>query len=317
MYGLPSVVGFLPRYVGAAFLKGGGIMSWEVSNRCNKRKFGSAPRKQVIMFLADKASDDGEGVYCSKHSIAKFTELSLATVKRIVRDFTAEGILVQTGERECDYGYTNEYRICLEAVSKLDDLTKRKSDPQGGRKETGVSKTPDANDPASEVTTTPPPGSSRPPNHPKTIQKPPTRTDAREAEDEDFEKAWSAYPVDRQRNKATCRQQFERAIEDGTTADEFISAVRDYATETEGYTRTKVCFSDNWFRDGRWQRYIEEAREAQIDAVELEDKHFQQLAGWVRERNWMCQHISRTQVRELLSRGLISEAELRRAEVAW
>lgn len=84
------------------------------------------------MFLADKASDDGEGVYCSKHSIAKFTELSLATVKRIVRDFIAEGILVQTGERECDYGYTNEYRICLATVSNLHDLTKRKTDAQGG-----------------------------------------------------------------------------------------------------------------------------------------------------------------------------------------
>lgn len=145
-------------------------MSWEVAKRCNERKFGSASRKQVIMFLADKASDDGEGIYCSKHSIAKFTELSLATVKRIIRDFTSEGILVQTGERDCDFGYTNEYRICLEAVSKLDDLTKRKSDAQGGRQQTGVSKTPDAYDPASEVTTTPPPGSSRPPNHPKTIQ---------------------------------------------------------------------------------------------------------------------------------------------------
>ena len=66
-------------------------MSWEVANRCNKRKFGSASRKQVIMFLADKASDDGEGVYCSKHSIAKFTELSLATgyfdQAHFIRDF--------------------------------------------------------------------------------------------------------------------------------------------------------------------------------------------------------------------------------------
>lgn len=292
-------------------------MSWQVSNRCNKRKFGSAPRKQVIMFLADKASDDGEGVYCSKHSIAKFTELSLATVKRIVRDFIAEGILVQTGERECDYGYTNEYRICLAAVSKLHDLTKRKTDAQGGRQKTGVSKTPDANDPASEVTMTPPPGSSRPPNHPKTTQKPPTRVDAREADNQGFEKVWSAYPADRRRNKATCRQHFQQALDDGTPAEELSRAVRAYATETEGYTRSKVCFSDNWFRESRWQRYVEEAREAQIDAAEKEGKHFRQLARYVRERNWMCQHISRNEAGELLSPGLVAEAELRRAEVAW
>ncbi len=33
-------------------------MSWRVANACAERKFGSATRKQIIMFLADKASDD-------------------------------------------------------------------------------------------------------------------------------------------------------------------------------------------------------------------------------------------------------------------
>lgn len=139
----------------------------------------------------------------------------------------------------------------------------------------------------------------------------------RGGEDQDFEKAWRAYPADRRRNKTTCQQQFERAIKGGTTTEEFICAVSAYATETEGYTRSKVCFSDNWFRESRWQRFVEEAREAQIDAAELEGKHFRRLAGWVRERNWMCQYISGNQAGELLVRGLVSEPELRRAEVAW
>ena len=41
-------------------------MSWRVANTCAERKFGSATRKQIIMFLADKASDDGSGIWCSK-----------------------------------------------------------------------------------------------------------------------------------------------------------------------------------------------------------------------------------------------------------
>ena len=41
-------------------------MSWRVAKECAERKFGSAPRKQIIMFLADKASDDGSGIWCSK-----------------------------------------------------------------------------------------------------------------------------------------------------------------------------------------------------------------------------------------------------------
>ena len=37
-------------------------MSWKIANLCAGRIFGSAARKQIIMFLADKASDDGSGV---------------------------------------------------------------------------------------------------------------------------------------------------------------------------------------------------------------------------------------------------------------
>ncbi|WP_247656110.1 MULTISPECIES: hypothetical protein [unclassified Phaeobacter] len=95
-----------------------------------------------------------------------------------------------------------------------------------------------------------------------------------------------------------------------------MNAINAYASETVGYTRSKVCFSDNWFRESRWQRYVEEMREAQIEAAKRKNEHFRQLAGWVKDCHWMCKHISRTQARELLSRGLVSGTELRGAEVA-
>lgn len=266
------------------------------------------------MFLADKASDDGSGIWCSKGTVQRHTELGESTVKRTITEFLREGLLVETGRRPCKNGYTVIYRIVLGVVNGLETISEPDDEPEFS---TGPTADGVPHDPGTGSAPDGVPGPERTPNHPKTIQKPPTRADTREAEDQDFEKAWAAYPADRRRNKTTCRQQFERAIEDGTTAEEFICAVNAYATETEGYTRSKVCFSDNWFRESRWQRFVEEAREAQIDAAELEGKHFRQLAGWVRERNWMCQHISRNQAGELLSRGLVSEPELRRAEVAW
>ena len=289
-------------------------MSWKVANLCAERRFGSPVRKQIIMFLADKASDDGSGIWCSKGTVQRHTELGESTVKRTITEFLHEGILVETGRRPCKNGYTVIYRIVLGVVNGLETITEPDDGPElsTGSTAGGVPHEPGTGSAADGV-----PGPERTPNHPKTIQKPPTRADTREAEDQDFEKAWAAYPPDRRRNKTTCRQQFERAIKGGTTAEEFICAVNAYATETEGYTRSKVCFSDNWFRESRWQRFVEEAREAQIDAAELEAKHFRQLAGWVRERNWMCQHISRNQAGELLLRGLVSEPELRRAEVKW
>jgi len=38
-------------------------MSFHVASVCTRHKFGSATRKQVITFLADKASDDGSGIW--------------------------------------------------------------------------------------------------------------------------------------------------------------------------------------------------------------------------------------------------------------
>jgi len=74
-------------------------MSWHVANECADLRFGSAARKQIIMFLADKASDDGSGIWCFKGTIQRHTELGESTVKRTISDFLKEGILVETGRR--------------------------------------------------------------------------------------------------------------------------------------------------------------------------------------------------------------------------
>ncbi|WP_245541145.1 hypothetical protein [Yoonia vestfoldensis] len=39
------------------------------------------------MFLADKASDDGSGIWCSKGAMQRHTELGESTVKRTISDF--------------------------------------------------------------------------------------------------------------------------------------------------------------------------------------------------------------------------------------
>ncbi|GGB07673.1 hypothetical protein [Allosediminivita pacifica] len=134
-------------------------MSYHVEALCDRRRFGSAARKQIAMYLANKASDDGAGIWCSKHTIARHTELSLATVKRTIRDFLDEGLLVETGERRpCDHGHTVVYRLVLEAVSELESLL-----PQKVSKETGVTVNPvhddtprgGHGDPSTGFTTTP------------------------------------------------------------------------------------------------------------------------------------------------------------------
>ncbi|MEM7750187.1 MAG: hypothetical protein AAF346_18185 [Pseudomonadota bacterium] len=147
-------------------------MSWRVANACAERKFGSATRKQIIMFLADKASDDGSGIWCSKGTIQRHTELGETTVKRTIRDFLKEGILIETGARGCKNGFTVVYRIDLTRIEAL-KLT-AEPDIETGATVAGV------------------PGPPRPPNSPKTIHKPPTRERVA-VEDEEAEKMLFAF----------------------------------------------------------------------------------------------------------------------------
>ena len=283
-------------------------MSWRVANTCAERKFGSATRKQIIMFLADKASDDGSGIWCSKGTIQRHTELGETTVKRTVREFLKEGILVETGARTCKNGFTVVYRIDLTKVEALEPTLEPEI-------ETGSTVAPVQSCPGTGATVAGVPGPPRPPNHPKTIHKPPTRERVAEAAEE-AEKILAAYPPDRLRGKAACLVQIEEAVKEGTDPDDLLRAVQAYATESEGFTRSKVCFSDNWFADRRWQRFIDAMADERLTQTALAADHHARLAAWVRDRSPMCKHITAPQVTALLAGGLVTEGQLRAAGLA-
>ncbi|ODT60061.1 MULTISPECIES: hypothetical protein [Paracoccus] len=257
-------------------------MSWKVANLCAERRFGSPVRKQIIMLLADKASDDGSGIWCSKGTIARQTELGDTTVKRAISGFIAEGILIESGRRACVNGYTAIYRINLEAVTQLETI----HDPDKG---TGARADGVQNDPRTGSAEDGGPGPERTPNHPRTIQKPPTRDSALQAEGESFEKVWTAFPEDRRRGRTACIEHFQAALAAGFQPDEIRKAVLAYAQETAGFTRSKVSFADNWFRQQRWRASVEASR-AQDTATKANaesniEEQCERMAGWVKSRS--------------------------------
>ncbi|MGR3702470.1 MAG: hypothetical protein ACU0A4_10305 [Paracoccaceae bacterium] len=286
-------------------------MSWRVANECAERRFGSAARKQIIMFLADKASDDGSGIWCSKGTIQRHTELGESTVKRTISDFLKEGILIETGRRPCKNGFTVIYRIVLARVMALESM----AEPDDG---TGSTVDPVQPEPGTGSTMDGVRGPGWTPNHPKTIHKPPTRKRAEAAavEDERFEKIWAAYPKDRQRGKAACLARIAEAVQEGIDPDDLQRAVQAYATESAGFTRSKVCFSDNWFQSRRWQRFLEVMAEERQAQKALAADHRARLATWVRDRSPMCKHITAPQVTALVAAGLVTDGQLRAAGLA-
>jgi hypothetical protein len=135
-------------------------------------------------------------------------------------------------------------------------------------------------------------------------------------EDERFEKIWAAYPTDRQRGKGACLARIAEAVKEGIDPDDLLRAVQAYATESAGFTRSKVCFSDNWFADRRWQRFLEAMAEERQAQTALAADHHARLAAWVRDRSPMCKHITAPQVTALVASGLVTDSQLRAAGLA-
>jgi len=279
-------------------------MSWRVANACAERKFGSATRKQIIMFMADKASDDGSGIWCSKGTIQRHTELGETTVKRTVREFLKEGILVETGARTCKNGFTVVYRIDLAKVEALEPTLEPEI-------ETGSTVAPVQTGPGTGATVAGVPGPPRPPNHPKTIHKPPSRE--RVAADEEAEKILAAYPSDRLRGKAECLGRIREAVDAGTEVGNLLQAVKAYATESAGFTRSKVCFSDNWFKSGRWRGYVEDVAKCREEMKATEAEMLAGLANWITDKHPLCRHITPGQIDALLAAELVTLAQIQAA----
>ena len=287
-------------------------MSWRIANECAERRFGSPSRKQIIMFLADKASDDGSGIWCSKGTIQRHTELGESTVKRVISDFLREGILVETGRRPCRNGYTVVYRIMIDRIRTLESIGEPELD-------TGSTMDPVQPGPGTGSTVDGVRGPQWTPNHPKTIHKPPTRT--REAAEEDIEdleseKILAAYPEDRLRDQRSCLKLIREAIDDGALPQDLCLAVQSYAAETAGYTRAKVSFSDNWFKMRRWAPRLETIHADREKSTNAAAENQTRLVGWIADRHPLCRHITARQTRELLAARLVTATQVAEAGIS-
>lgn len=94
-------------------------MSRTVATLVYSRRIGSTVRKAVLAYCADRASDDGRGIWASKQRIADEIECDRRTVIRTMNALIAEGLLIETGTRACRGGSTIEYRIDIDAVAAL------------------------------------------------------------------------------------------------------------------------------------------------------------------------------------------------------
>lgn len=78
-------------------------------------------RKAVLAYFADRANDDGTGVWPAKQRVADEIECSKQTVISTVKALLADKLIIEVGQRATTNGYTVEYAIDLVAVASLPD----------------------------------------------------------------------------------------------------------------------------------------------------------------------------------------------------
>jgi hypothetical protein len=94
-------------------------VSNKVSVLVYSRKVGSPVRKAVLVYFAERASDNGEGIWAAKSTIADAIECGRSTVIRTINDFVSEGILSVVGTRKHKNGETVEYAMNLRVIAAL------------------------------------------------------------------------------------------------------------------------------------------------------------------------------------------------------
>ena len=136
---------------------------------------------------------------------------------------------------------------------------------------------------------------------------------AEEVENLESEKILAVYPEDRIRDRRTSLRLIEAAVKTGVEPDDLLQAVKAYAKESEGYTRGKVCFSDNWFKMRRWEKGLFQIQADREKAREAEAKARANLAEWIHERHPLCRHITNRQIEDLIASKLVTPQQVRAA----
>lgn len=214
-------------------------MSNVLTGIAQQRKTGSGPRKAVLMYFCDRASDDGSGVWTSKSHIADDLELSRRTVQYAIRDLIEMGVVFEVGQRSHRNGFTCEYRVDLLALKGL-GCTRSGSAPETGARDAHVqevhpTRARDARQDVQEVHT----------NHPITTLEPPTI-----GQGSDFDAFWDAYP--RKVKKTGARKKF-LALSKKVPASEIIRGAERYALAMRDTDAKFISHPTTWLSNGCWE----------------------------------------------------------------
>lgn len=125
---------------------------------------------------------------------------------------------------------------------------------------------------------------------------------------DDLDEVWNAYPSDRRRNKARCRELIAENLH-LVSLNDLVAAAKAYTVESAEFSRQRVSFIDNWLSSGRWQRHIDDLEQQRADLEASAVLRSERIAEWVRTKHSMCQHLKDEQVFAAVEHGLVTRTE--------
>jgi hypothetical protein len=94
-------------------------MSNHLISQAYRRDLRTVMRKAVMVLFADKASDDGSGIYASKQTMADELCCSKQSVIDTIKGLLSDGLVREVGQRRNSNGFTVEYGIQVDALRAL------------------------------------------------------------------------------------------------------------------------------------------------------------------------------------------------------
>lgn len=230
-------------------------MSWKVLAKVYERKAGSAMNKAILSYCADKASDNGRGIWASKGTIAAELEAGRSTVIRVMNELVEEGLLVPEGTRGCANGATVEYRIDLAALARLPLVEKPNTRSSNqSQSETG----PDKDQSQSE--TSPRASENQSQSGTQTSLEPPLGEGTRARDADRFEEFWDAYPHrgGNKRKRKDAEVKWRTLRKAGVSQQEMIDGARRAHGDADvlrGYARDPT----SWLNQEGWKDEIDQS----------------------------------------------------------
>lgn len=219
-------------------------MSRQVAALVYARKTGSAMRKSILAYMAERANDDGSGIWCSKQRIADEIEASRGAVITNIQEMVEEGLLVEVGKRRHQNGWTMEYSICLRKVAALpaaqkDDPFKIERVEAAPVQEDDATRNPGERQDVQQDDT----------NRPITVLEPSTYVGP----------IWDASPA-KSKNRSS-RKLLKAALEKlpkTTDGEALLQAWKDYLStpDAQRLDFEYVPAVHRWFTQGRWEQHI-------------------------------------------------------------